>query len=59
MTETKKPTTPRKCLNCRRTFESDGPYNKMCDRCRAYGNAESPFDPAPGGLPEYFLVGGN
>lgn len=26
--------TKRKCLSCSTVFVSDGPHNRMCDRCR-------------------------
>lgn len=31
----KLPTVPRRCLGCGRTFQSWGPANRICDRCRA------------------------
>lgn len=26
--------TPRACLRCKITFDSEGPHNRMCSRCR-------------------------
>jgi|NOAtaT_6_FD_contig_31_3075754_length_756_multi_2_in_0_out_0_1 hypothetical protein len=28
------PKAVRKCITCTTPFESDGPHNRMCDRCR-------------------------
>ena len=27
---------PRKCLRCGREFTSEGPQNRLCDRCREW-----------------------
>jgi hypothetical protein len=32
--EPKPNTTPRKCLRCQKTFDSEGPHNRMCGSCR-------------------------
>jgi len=46
-------TTPRPCMTCRKTFDSEGPYNRMCDRCRKWAAEVSPLEPDPGGaLPD-------
>lgn len=35
-------TVERKCLGCGNTFDSEGPHNRQCNRCRA--RSASPFD---------------
>jgi hypothetical protein len=27
-------TTPRNCLRCQKTFDSEGPHNRLCNSCR-------------------------
>jgi hypothetical protein len=27
-------TTPRNCLRCTKTFDSEGPHNRLCNSCR-------------------------
>jgi hypothetical protein len=39
----KDPAALRPCICCRRSFESSGPGNRMCERCR--GRDVSPFEP--------------
>ena len=34
----------RTCITCRRSFRSDGPHNRMCQRCRA-SVADDPLAP--------------
>lgn len=29
----------RPCITCQRPFRSEGPHNRMCDRCRRLGGA--------------------
>lgn len=41
-----KPKLRRKCLNCSEDFDSAGPHNRMCDRCRDI----------PSNLPDYRLA---
>jgi len=38
-------TRRRACLRCDRNFNSVGPHNRMCDRCRNRGAELSPFAP--------------
>lgn len=35
-------TVERKCLGCGNTFDSEGPHNRLCNRCRT--RSASPFD---------------
>lgn len=35
-------TCPRACLCCGATFQSEGPHNRLCERCRR--QSASPFD---------------
>ena len=51
------PTTPKACLRCRGTFESEGPGNRLCQMCRRMSQEVSPFEPHGGGLPDYMLAG--
>jgi hypothetical protein len=39
------PTTPRKCLSCRKKFPSVGIQNRMCDPCAKRGGDLSPYQP--------------
>ncbi len=39
------PPKRRKCLRCSKEFLSDGPQNRMCDRCR--GASAGEYDPEP------------
>ena len=34
----------RKCLCCGSVFESEGPHNRLCDRCRRLSATTTPFD---------------
>jgi hypothetical protein len=45
----KPPTQERKCLCCGDQFESEGPGNRLCPRCRAQSHVLSPYAPDPGG----------
>jgi len=31
----------RDCLSCHRDFVSDGPHNRICDRCKSCGHGEA------------------
>lgn len=33
-------TVNRPCLRCREAFESEGPHNRLCDKCREYGGID-------------------
>jgi hypothetical protein len=33
-TSSRPPTTPRNCLRCKKTFDSEGPHNRLCGSCR-------------------------
>lgn len=30
----------RPCLRCREDFESEGPCNRLCEKCREYGGID-------------------
>jgi hypothetical protein len=32
--------TTRPCLRCREAFESEGPCNRLCEKCREYGGID-------------------
>jgi DnaJ-class molecular chaperone len=33
-------TVKRPCLKCKETFDSEGPCNRLCDKCRGYGGID-------------------
>lgn len=37
--------TRRRCLRCDASFDSSGPGNRLCNRCRFYAAESSPFEP--------------
>jgi len=41
----RQPTTRRRCLCCRALFDSTGPGNRMCPKCRAHAADISPLAP--------------
>lgn len=44
----KLPTVQRKCLKCRRDFESQGAHNRLCSSCNSNSHIMSPLAPDPG-----------
>jgi hypothetical protein len=47
---TRPPTTPRTCMTCGETFQSEGAHNRMCEPCRRMSREISPYDPGHGSL---------
>ena len=39
-------TTPRACLRCGETFDSEGPGNRLCDCCREFATNLQGLRPA-------------
>lgn len=38
----------RPCITCREKFSSEGPHNRMCERCRHHAKAHETYAVAPG-----------
>ena len=38
-------TAPRKCITCGTVFNSEGPHNRMCPKCRRDANSAVWGDP--------------